>query len=397
MASQLATDELLRTTDAIPMPPASNCCAEGTAERRDSYPIFITDSLGETIARLAELVADHKVALITDTTVNELHLPRFRDALRSVGIDPAVAAVPAGEANKSLDQARTLWDWLAENELGRHDFVINFGGGVINDLGGFAALGYMRGINYINVPTTLVGQVDAGIGGKLAVNHTAAKNLIGGFHQPAGVVSDVSFLDTLDVRHIRAGLAETIKKALIASPEYWAFIDTHLEQLLSGDHPALIQLVVAASSIKAELIARDPYERDQRRTLGFGHALAHPIETVTGYGPILHGEAVSMGMAVEARLASYVGLLDDDTLAEVLELLSRAGLPRNADELAAHVPGAALWRATKRYGLSRGGALRWVLLLGIGHTAIADDVPDQVLSAALSASGFDVDRAIYRP
>jgi 3-dehydroquinate synthase len=396
MASELAIDDLLRTEDAILMPASGECCAEGRAERADRYPIFITESLEETVARLVEVIGEHPVAVITDSIVNELHGSRLGNGLRSAGIDPPVAVVPAGEANKSLDQVRRLWDWLAETDLRRHDFVITFGGGVISDLGGFAALGYMRGVHYVNVPTTLVGQVDAGIGGKLAVNHTAAKNLIGGFHQPAAVISDVSFLDTLDTRHVRAGLAETIKKALIASPDYWAFIDANLEPILSGDHDALMTLVVAASAIKAELIARDPYEHDQRRTLGFGHALAHPIETVSRYGPILHGEAVSMGMAVETRMANHVGLLDDETLEDILALLRRAGLPQTADELAAPVTGAALWPVIKKYALSRGGALRWVLLKGIGDTAIADHVPDEILGRALSASGFDIDNAIYR-
>lgn len=396
MVSQLATEKLLRTVDAIPIPARGECCAEGLAERADRYPIYITQSLDETVARLAAIVGDHRVAVITDSVVKDLHGKRLLKGLRHVGIDPPVAVVPAGEANKSLSEADRLWSWLETTELGRNDYIITLGGGVINDLGGFVALGYTRGVHYVNVPTTLVGQVDAGIGGKIAVNRPTAKNLIGGFHQPAGVVSDVTFLDTLDTRQIRAGLAETIKKALIASPEYWAFINEHLELMLAGDHHALTRLVVAASDIKAQLIARDPYERDQRRTLGFGHALAHPIETVTGYGPILHGEAVSMGMAVETRMANQVGLLDDRLLGDVLDLLRRAGLPQTADELTTTVPGPALWRATKSYAKSRGGALRWVLLKGIGDTAIADHVPDDVLAQALTSSGFEINQVIHR-
>jgi 3-dehydroquinate synthase len=382
----MITAEALYTEDALALPGPSTP-VEGRAERADRYPILVTRALDEAAEHVAELADGHGVGVLTDATVQRLHGRAFLAALEEAGVVPEVAVVPAGEASKTLEQAARLWDWLAAGSLGRRDVLLAFGGGVVNDLGGFVAAGYMRGMSYVNVATTLVGQVDAAIGGKLAVNHREAKNLIGGFHQPLGVVSHVGFLATLDDRNLRAGLAETIKKALIASPAYWEFIERHADALLARDEDALERLVTAAGSIKAELIARDPYEHDSRRTLGFGHALAHPIETITGYGPVLHGEAVSLGMVVEARMAHARGLLPTAELDRVVALLRRVGLPTNAADLPAPLDAEALLRATEKIRLARGGALRWVLPLGLGRTAIVDAVAEAELRAALAACG----------
>ena len=383
----MLTDEALYTEDdlALPDPGAP---IEGRAARADRYPIVVTRSLDRTAACVEELVDGRSVGLVTDATVQALHGRAFLGALDEVGIVPDVAVVPAGETSKTLEHAARLWDWLAAGTLGRRDVLVTFGGGVVNDLGGWVAAGYMRGMPYVNVSTTLVGQVDAAVGGKLAVDHREAKNLIGGFHQPLGVVSNVGFLATLDDRNVRAGLAETIKKAIVASPSYWDFIEEHADALLAREPDALERLVEAAGAIKAELIARDPYEHDSRRTLGFGHALAHPIETVTGYGPVLHGEAVSLGMVVEARMAHARGLLGTDDLERIVRLLRRVGLPTAAAHLPVPIDGDALLRATEKIRLARGGALRWVLPLGLGRTAIVDSVEETELRAALGACGI---------
>jgi 3-dehydroquinate synthase len=248
----------------------------------------------------------------------------------------------------------------------------------------------MRGVPYVNVPTTLIGQVDAGIGGKLAVNHPVAKNLIGGFSQPRAVISDVSFLKTIGRRQLRAGLAESIKKAIIASPAYWRLIDENADLILAGHADALEALVHGAGAIKAELIERDPYEEDSRRTLGFGHAIAHPVETVTGYGELLHGEAVAFGMAVEAQIAAAREILGMDRLEQMLGLLRRVGLPTTALELPAELDGARLLGAIERIRLIRGGGYRFVLPIDLGDTVIADDVTPGELQAALRRCGVDL-------
>lgn len=388
MAVELLSRDQVHTVDAIELPPLGTP-VEARAERRDSYPIVVTRSIEQTIERLLDVIGGARVAVITDETVAALHGPAVLGPLRRAGLEPEVVAVPAGERNKTLASACELLDWLTGTQIGRRDVILNFGGGVVIDMGGWVACSYMRGVPYVNLPTTLIGQVDAGIGGKLAVNHEVAKNLIGGFLQPKAVISDVSFLATIGRRQLRAGLAESIKKAIIASPAYWRLIEERCDAMLAGDPRALEALVHGAGAIKAELIARDPYEEDSRRTLGFGHAIAHPLETVTSYTEVLHGEAVAFGMAVEAQLASARGLLPEERLERMLGLLRRAGLPTTAAELPARVDPERLLAATERIRLIRGGGFRFVLPIDLGETVIADDVSPAELREALRRRGVD--------
>jgi 3-dehydroquinate synthase len=389
MPTEVVGRDLVHTIDAIELPAAGRP-VEGRSARRDSYPIVVTTSIAATVERLLDLIGTARVAVLTDNTVMELYAPTLLRALSDAGAEPEVVAIPAGERHKTLDQAFELLDWLTGTQIGRRDVIVNFGGGVVIDMGGWVASSYMRGVPYVNVPTTLIGQVDAGIGGKLAVNHPVAKNLIGSFFQPLGVVSDVSLLRSLDQRQVRAGMAESIKKAIIASPAYWRLIEADAEAILRRDLPALERLVHGAGVIKAELIERDPYEYDSRRTLGFGHALAHPLETVTDYSVLLHGEAVAFGMVVEAQMAAARGLLTQDRLERMLTLLRRVGLPTTADELPAEVDGERLLAATERIRLIRGGGFRFVLPIDLGETLIADDVTPDELHAALRSCGIDV-------
>jgi 3-dehydroquinate synthase len=246
----------------------------------------------------------------------------------------------------------------------------------------------MRGIPYVNVPTTLLAMVDGALGGKVAVNHPVAKNLLGAFAQPAGVVSDLRHLATLDRRQLAAGLAECIKKGVIASPAYFDFIEAEAAEILAGDREPLQRLVEAASAIKTALIERDPYELDLRRPLNFGHTVGHPLETVTSYGKLLHGEAVAFGMAVESRIAEARGWLDATTLDRLLAVLELAGLPTHARDLPGSVTADALLGAMEKVRLIRAGSLRWVLPLGLGETTIADDVTDGEIRDALARSGL---------
>jgi 3-dehydroquinate synthase len=389
MSTELLGRDLLYTRDTIELP-ALGDPVEGRAERSDTYPIVVTRSVAETVERVAELIGEAKVAVITDRTVADLHGPALLGALAQAGIAPEVAAIPSGERHKTPVQALELLDWLTGTQIARRDAIVTFGGGVVIDMGGWVASCYMRGVPYVNLPTTLIGQVDAGIGGKLAVNHAVAKNLIGGFFQPRGVISNVGFLRTLGRRQLQAGLAESIKKAIIASPSYWALIERDADRILTGDLDALERLVHGAGAIKAELIARDPYEEDSRRTLGFGHAIAHPLETITSYRSLLHGEAVAFGMVVEARLASGRGLMAAPVLERMLDLLRRVGLPTTVDDLPASVDGDRLLAATERIRLIRGGGYRFVLPIELGETVIADDVTPQELRAALRECGLDI-------
>jgi 3-dehydroquinate synthase len=389
MATTTTTVEPLRIRDAIALPDAASSVT-AHAHRSDAYTVHVVTGMRELLERLSVLLDGVAVAVITDETVHELYGGQLVRGLEALGVDPLVRSVPAGEASKSLRQAIALWDWLAGSDLARRDVVLAFGGGVIADLGGWVASGYMRGVPYVNVPTTLLAQVDGALGGKVAVNHPLAKNLLGAFHQPAGVVANVGFLRTTTRRHLRAGLAEAIKKAIIASPAYLSFIEDRADALLACDDEALERLVVSAAAIKTELIARDPYEADLRRPLNFGHTIGHPLETVTGYGPLLHGEAVAFGMVVESRIAAARGLLDAAVLQRILELLERCRLPVRASELPVPIDRDALLAAMGKVRLIRAGSLRFVLPVAPGETVIADDVSEDEVRHALAACGLGV-------
>jgi 3-dehydroquinate synthase len=375
--------------DAIPLPDPS-ALITGRAAREDAYPIAVCRTFEETMARVVAWVEASQVAVLTDDVVDALFGATLVRALREAGKEPLVRVLPAGERSKSLEEAVTAWNWLAGSDIARRDVLIAFGGGVVADLGGWVASGYMRGIPYVNVPTTLLAQVDGALGGKVAANHPAAKNLLGAFHSPLGVAANVGFLRTISGRHLRAGLAETIKKAVIASPAYWRFIVDHADALLARDLDALECLVRSAAAIKTALIERDPYERDLRRPLNFGHTIGHPLETVTGYGPLLHGEAVAFGMVVESRIAAARGLLDEGTLEALIALLRRCRLPTSTTDLDADIDGEAVILAMEKVRQIRAGSLRFVLPVAIGETVIADDVDEVEVREALAACGMSV-------
>jgi 3-dehydroquinate synthase len=387
-AQAQVSDTDFRVRDEVALP-ATSQVIHAAARRHDVYPIHVTTRLADAVELLGEQLAGAHVAVITDATVDGLHGEALRHALHDRDVGHEFYVLPPGEASKSTARALELWDWLASTEIERRDVILTFGGGVINDLGGWVASAYMRGLRYINLPTTLLAQVDGAMGGKVAANHPSAKNLLGAFYQPVGVVSNVDFLATLDVRHIRAGLAECIKKAIIASPAYWQFIDENLGAILTKDVDALERLVRCAAAIKTVLIERDPYEDDLRRPLNFGHTVGHPVETVTGYGPLLHGEAVAFGMAVESRIAASRGILPQPMLDRIIGLIDRSGLPTSASKLPVPIAGQAILDAMRKVRLIRAGSLRYVLPVDLGETVIADDVADAELWAALEASGVN--------
>jgi 3-dehydroquinate synthase len=377
MTAQALPGFLVR--DFVPLPEPSDDLS-ARAGRDDSYLIHVVEDSHRLVELLIAALDGASAALITDDTVEVLYAGELLAGLREAGIDVLARSVPAGEASKDLARAVELWDWLARSSIGRRDVVINLGGGVVCDLGGWVASAYMRGLPYVNVPTTLLAQVDGALGGKTAVNHPLAKNLLGAFHQPAAVISNVGYLQSCSRRHLAAGIAEVIKKAMIASPECWAMLEDSAERLLARDAGALIGLVRAASAIKSQLVRRDPYELDLRRPLNFGHTIGHPLETVTGYGPLLHGEAVAFGMVVESRIAVTRGLLDPALL----------DLPTEARGLRAPVDGEALLAAMEKVRLIRAGSLRFVLPRSLGESVIADAIGPQEIRSALRASGVEV-------
>jgi 3-dehydroquinate synthase len=376
-------DGVLSVRDDQPIP-ALDGPITTSVQRTSTYSIHVTSDEGSALAVLAQIIGDRTVAVVTDDIVDRIYTGRIVEWLSCSGLKVHKIAIPAGEQSKSLATASRLLDWLAQTDTRRRDIVLAVGGGVVIDTTGWVASAYMRGIPYINLPTTLLAQVDAAIGGKVGVDHHLAKNLVGAFYAPQAVVSCVGWLSTLDSRQVRSGLAEAIKMAVISSPQLFAFIEQQLESLLGLDVAVLRSLVHAASAMKCALVERDPYEIDLRRTLNFGHTVGHAVETVTGYGPVLHGEAVAYGMAVAVRVATARGVLPPAVASRIVGLLRAVGLPVVPEELAVTPAAEDIIAALAKVRQVRDGSLRFVLPTSMGSALIAPDVGDDEIRAALA-------------
>ncbi len=375
-------DGVLSVRDNQPIPALDGPIVT-SVHRTGKYCIHVPSEEGGALESLAEVIADRRVAIITDERVDRLHADRIGKWLSAQGAAVQKMAIAPGEGSKSLPTAFALLDWLAHTDIRRRDILLAVGGGVVIDTAGWVASAYMRGISYINLPTTLLAQVDAAIGGKVAVNHDVAKNLIGGFYSPQAVVSCTAWLRTLDSRQIRSGLAEVIKVAVISSPQLFAYLEQHRYALVSFDESCLRTLVYAASAIKCTLVERDPFEADLRRTLNFGHTVGHAVETVTGYGPVLHGEAVAYGMAVAVRVAMARGVLAPAIGSRVVEILRAVGLPVVPEDLAVTPDANDVIAALEMVRQVRDGSLRFVLPANVGSALIVDDVRDEEIRFAL--------------
>jgi len=293
-----------------------------------SYPIVIgatvLDEIGE---RLGALLKGRQAAVVTNPTVGRLYLNRIVDSLHAAGFRTSSIEIPDGEEHKSFAWLTFVYDRLLEARMDRTSAVLALGGGVIGDLAGFAAATFLRGVSFIQVPTTLLAHVDSSVGGKTGVNHPAGKNLIGTFYQPRLVLIDIDTLRTLPRREFLAGLVEVIKYGVILDAELFVLIEQNLESILALDVTLLRRIVHRCCALKAMVVERDERESDYRSILNFGHTLGHAIESVTEYKRYLHGEAVAIGMAFAARLSRIRGYCTDETMHRVVALLKRAGLP----------------------------------------------------------------------
>lgn len=380
----------VRCSHRIELPTVTNSVPfTVSAKRLDEYPVFVCHSEECAENFLVDSIDGRRVAMITDDTVATLHASSLAEALTGRGLDVAMTSIRPGEGSKTIATACGLLDWLAGTSIARRDVVMAVGGGVVIDTVGWVANAYMRGVPYINVPTTLLGQVDAALGGKVAVDHSTAKNLIGSFYQPKAVLSNVTYLSTLDNRQMSAGLAETIKKGVIASPELFTLIESVADEVLAHDLGTLEELVRAASVVKCELVSLDPYEDDLRRPLNFGHTVGHAVETVTGYGPVLHGEAVAYGMTVAAQIAVTRRLLPEPTRDRLVQLLRRIDLPTSLTDFRVAVDPYAVVAALGQIRKIRDSKIRFVLPVEFGCTVIADDVTDDEVLAAMRATVDD--------
>jgi 3-dehydroquinate synthase len=346
-----------------------------------SYPIRIGRCLFASPTLLTEHVHGRQVMVVSNTTVAPLYLDAVSGMLSGFNVRSVI--LPDGEEYKTLDTLNTIFTALLENRFNRGCTLVALGGGVVGDITGFAAASYQRGVAFVQIPTTLLAQVDSSVGGKTGVNHPLGKNMIGAFHQPNCVLIDTDTLDTLDDRQLSAGLAEVIKYGLIRDRVFFTWLEQNMAALKHRDKQALAYAIERSCSIKAEIVAADERESGQRALLNLGHTFGHAIETGTGYGNWLHGEAVAAGMLMAADLSARHGWLSADAVHRTEALLHKAGLPtRPPAEMAADTF-LNLMAVDKKVV---DGGLRLVLLKGIGNALVTGDFRQELLAATLAGA-----------
>lgn len=327
-----------------------------------------------------------RLALLTHPRLDALYGRPLLGSLREAGYETVTITVPPSESSKSLRTAARAYDALVQAHLDRTGALLALGGGIAGDLGGFVAATFLRGIAWVVLPTTLLAQVDACIGGKTAVNHPRAKNIIGAFHQPALVLADIDTLRSLPRRQIRSGMAEVIKTGVIGAPDLFVYLEAHLREVLALRPEALVRVVSRCAEYKAGIVSEDEREAAGRIALNYGHTIGHGLEAAAGFRGISHGEAIAVGMTLEARLAVALGICDAALLDRQSGLLQRAGLPVRGAQLRrgrAPAPEAVMAAMTHDKKV-RGGLLRFVLPSALGQTVVRDDVPERLLEEVLA-------------
>lgn len=347
-----------------------------------SYPIYIGSGLinGDLCQ---QHIAGNSCMLISNTTIAPLYAETLNQHLEIEKSSQCL--LEDGEQYKNLDSLKHIISTLLEQRFDRNTTLIALGGGVVGDICGFAAASFQRGVNFIQVPTTLLAMVDSSVGGKTAVNHEMGKNMIGAFHQPQCVVIDIDTLTTLEEREYRAGLAEVIKYGLIIDAEFFAWLESNIQALINRDAETLIYAIERSCAIKADVVSQDEKEQGIRALLNLGHTFGHAIETGLGYGQWLHGEAISTGMILAARLSEMLGLLKQSDVERTVKLFEQTGLPT-------HVPDAmTAQRFTELMAVDKkvkNGVLRLILMEAIGKAIIKDDVsPDQIKTVIETHTG----------
>lgn len=348
-----------------------------------SYEILIgpalLDTLGEHVR--AAGVSGRVVGLVQDSAVADLYGDRVAASLRSAGYGVVPVTIPSGETSKSLFELGKIYDAFAAGGLDRSSAVVTLGGGVAGDLGGFAAATYMRGVDFVQVPTTLLAQVDASVGGKTGIDLECGKNLVGAFHQPRLVYVALETLATLPDREFRAGMAEVLKYGVIADPEFFAYLESNSQALLSHQPEELATVVSRSCEIKADVVGQDEREAGLRAILNYGHTIGHAVEAVAGYGEYLHGEAVALGMVAAGWLSQRLGWLSAGDAERIRRLIASYGLPVR---LEAPLDPPSILAAMRLDKKTRGGTLRFVLARGIGRVEMTPVAEELALEAVAS-------------
>ena len=350
------------------------------------YTIKIGDNLLHRLGpECARLKLGPRCAIITDTNVGRQYAKPAYNSLLRAGFEPSLIVVPAGETAKSLKVVQSCYDRLAAHRLERKSFIVALGGGVVGDLAGFVAATYLRGIAFVQVPTTLLAQVDSSVGGKVGVNLKAGKNLVGAFHQPRLVLCDLNTLSTLPMSEYRAGLAEVIKYGIIFDPALFARLERDLSKLLRREPQILAAVVARCCQIKADVVGEDETENGLRAILNFGHTIGHAIEAISGYGKYLHGEAISVGQIAAARLSAALTGLPLKDVTRITDLFRRAGLPIQVKLNASQrMKLSAAMKLDKKVS---SGEIKFVLASRIGKVIWGQKVPQALIEKVLTTDG----------
>ncbi|ALK99318.1 3-dehydroquinate synthase [Massilia sp. WF1] len=355
-----------------------------------SYPILIGRGLLDDGALLTRHIGagGGKIAIVTNTTVAPLYLEKVAAPLRASGREVVNIVLPDGEEHKNWHSLNLVFDALLEHKCDRKTTLVALGGGVIGDLTGYAAASYMRGVPFVQIPTTLLSQVDSSVGGKTGINHPLGKNMIGAFYQPRAVIADTATLDTLPDRELSAGLAEVIKHGAILDLSFFDWIEENIGKLVARDHAALAHAILRSCEIKSDVVRRDEREGGLRAVLNFGHTFGHAIENGLGYGEWLHGEAVGCGMVMAADLSHRLGLLDAASALRVRRLVKAAGLPVVAPDL-----GAQRWIELMEVDKkNEGGAIKFILLKPLGSPSITGAPQEQLLATLAACVGAPMEK-----
>ncbi|OOZ37851.1 3-dehydroquinate synthase [Solemya velesiana gill symbiont] len=347
-----------------------------------SYPIYIGSGLLGDAEIYRRHIPGERVMVVTNETVGPLYLKQVLAALGDYQVETVV--LPDGEKYKTLETWQRIFDGLLERRFDRQCTVLALGGGVVGDIAGFAAACYQRGVHFIQVPTTLLAQVDSSVGGKTGVNHPLGKNMIGAFYQPRCVIADTDSLNTLDDRQLSAGLAEVIKYGLISDLPFFEWLESNIERLLSREPEALIYAIERSCQDKADVVAADELEAGKRALLNLGHTFGHAIETGVGYGEWLHGEAVAAGVCMAGELSRRLGWLSAEKLYRIVELVSKANLPTVPPENIGRSQFLELMAVDKKVV---SGKLRLVLMQGLGQSVITGDFDTAELQNTLDEYG----------
>ncbi|MCV2889299.1 3-dehydroquinate synthase [Ruegeria aquimaris] len=351
-----------------------------------SYDVEIGPGLlAQTGARIAPLMKRRRVCVLTDETVASLHLEALRDGLAAAGVAMEALALPPGEATKSWPHLQRAVDWLLDQKVERNDIVVAFGGGVIGDLAGFAAAILRRGVRFVQIPTSLLAQVDSSVGGKTGINATHGKNLIGAFHQPSLVLADTAVLGTLTARDFLAGYGEVVKYGLLGDAAFFDWLEGQGPALAAGDMAARVEAVTRSVQMKADIVARDETEQGDRALLNLGHTFCHALEAATGYSDrLLHGEGVAIGCALAFELSARLGLCSQEDPSRVRAHLKAMGMKTDLSDIPGDLPDAAalvdLMAQDKKVV---DGQLRFILARGIGQAFVTSDVPREMVLSLL--------------